>query len=159
MPSLHSTNNKREATMNALKLKTYPTEYFNFIRKVDLKNDPKVRHLFNEKYSLSVGAKFRSLLNRYVELHHILPIFEGSVLETSNFVVLRPYHHLIAHLILAEKLGGKHWFAADAVTKGNDLVTDYRNDDKDYRNLANTYKEKIKYNIKRYKPNYVALNL
>jgi hypothetical protein len=143
--------------MNALKLKTYPSEYFSFIRKVDLKNDSRVDHLLDEKYSLPVGTKFRNSLNRYVELHHILPIFEGSVLETANFVVLTPYHHLIAHLILAEKLGGKHWFAADAVTKGNDLVSDYRSNDKDYCNLVKAYKEKIKYNIKQYKPNYEAI--
>jgi len=139
--------------MNALKLKTYPSEYFSFIRKVDLKNHPRVSHLVDEKYSLPVGTKFRNSLNRYVELHHILPIFEGSVLETGNFVVLSPFHHLIAHLILAEKLGGTHWCAADAVTKGSDLVRNYRNDDKDYCHLVKVYKEKIKYNVHQYKPN------
>ena len=138
--------------MNALKLKTYPPEYFNFVRKVDLRKDPRVSHLLGEKYSLSIGAKFRKSLNRYVELHHILPVFEGSVLETVNFVVLSPYHHLIAHLILAEKVGGKHWFAADAVAKGNGLVSDYRAKDRNYCNLVKAYKEKIKYGIRLYKP-------
>ena len=136
--------------MDILKLRTYPLEYFRFIRKVDLKKDPRVNHLIDEKYSLIVGRKFRNALNRYVELHHILPIFEGSTLATVNFVVLSPFHHLIAHLILAEKLGGKHWCAAEAVSKGNDEVRNYRNDDKDYCNLVKVYNEKIKYNVQKY---------
>ena len=132
--------------MKAKRLKDYPVEYFDFIRKYDLKNDPKVHHLTKEKYSWSIGTKFRKELGVYAELHHILPLFEGGKKETSNFVILTPFHHLIAHLILAEKLGGKHWYAADAVTKGSFDVSLYRNQDQNYCNLVGIYEKRIKEN-------------
>jgi len=137
--------------MSALKLRSYPKEYFDFIRKYDLKKDPKVSHLVNAKYSWSLGTKLRNSLGMYAELHHILPIFDGGNKETSNFVILTPHHHLIAHLILAEKLGGKHWHAALAVTKGNDEVQMYRNEDADYRSLVNSYQNRINDHVNIYR--------
>jgi len=133
--------------LNAKKLNNYPKEYFDFIRKYDLKKNSLVHHLANEKYSWSIGTKFRKELGMYAELHHILPIFDGGKKETSNFVILTPHHHLIAHLILAEKLGGRHWHAAKAVTEGNIEVNSYRNEDTSYQTLVKSYENRIKQKI------------
>ena len=130
-------------------LKNLPDEYFEFLYKVDMRRDPRVSHLIKEKYSLSVGKLYRSILNEYVELHHILPKFLGKNEYTKNYAVLRPSDHLIAHIILANALGGAHWRAAKKTADSVD--NNYRSQDQKFVNLVNKFYRDLEYNSLNYK--------
>jgi len=130
-------------------LKKLPNEYFDFLCKSDMRRDPRVSYLIKEKYSLSVGKSYRKILNEYVELHHILPRFLGSSEYTRNYAVLRPSDHLIAHIILANALGGSHWRAAKktADTYDNNL----RNQDQKFVSLVKKFYTDLEFNSANYK--------
>ena len=130
-------------------LKKLPDEYFEFLYQVDMRRDPRVSHLIKEKYSLSVGKLYRSILNEYVELHHILPKFLGKNEYTRNYAVLRPSDHLIAHIILANALGGAHWRAAKKTADSVD--NNYRNQDQKFIYLVNKFYRDLEYNSLNYK--------
>ena len=130
-------------------LKKLPDEYYEFLYKTDMRRDPRVLHLMKEKYSLSVGKSYRSILNEYVELHHILPRFLGSNEYTRNYAVLRPSDHLVAHIILANALGGAHWRAAKKTADSVD--NNFRNQDQKFVFLVNKFYRDLEYNSVNYK--------
>ena len=130
-------------------LKKLPDEYYEFLYKTDMRRDPRVLHLMKEKYSLSVGKSYRSILNEYVELHHILPRFLGGSEHTRNYAVLRPSDHLIAHIILANALGGSHWRAAKKTADSVD--NNFRNQDQKFVFLVNKFYRDLEYNSVNYK--------
>ena len=134
---------------NKTLLKQLPTEYFDFLFKKDLRQDPRVSHLMKEKYSFSVGKLYREKLNEYVELHHILPRFLGGSEHTRNYAVLRPSDHLIAHIILANALGGSHWRAAKKTADSID--NNYRNQDQKFVSLVTKLYRDLEYNSLNYK--------
>jgi len=130
-------------------LKNLPDEYFEFLYKADMRRDPRVSHLMKEKYSLSIGKLYRKKLNEYVELHHILPRFLGGSEHTRNYAVLRPSDHLIAHIILANALGGSHWRAAKKTADSID--NNYRNQDQKFVSLVTKLYRDLEYNSLNYK--------
>ena len=130
-------------------LKKMPDEYYEFLYKTDMRRDPRVLHLMKEKYSLSVGKSYRSILNEYVELHHILPRFLGSNEYTRNYAVLRPSDHLVAHIILANALGGAHWRAAKKTADSVD--NNFRNQDQKFVFLVKKFYRDLEYNSVNYK--------
>ena len=134
---------------NKTLLKQLPTEYFDFLFKKDLRQDPRVSHLMKEKYSFSVGKLYREKLNEYVELHHILPRFLGGSEHTRNYAVLRPSDHLIAHIILANALGGSHWRAAKKTADSID--NNYRNQDQKFVSLVTKLYRDLEHNSLNYK--------
>ena len=134
---------------NKTLLKQLPTEYFDFLFKKDLRQDPRVSHLMKEKYSFSVGKLYREKLNEYVELHHILPRFLGGSEHTRNYAVLRPSDHLIAHIILANAHGGSHWRAAKKTADSID--NNYRNQDQKFVSLVTKLYRDLEYNSLNYK--------
>ena len=134
---------------NKTLLNQLPTEYFDFLFKKDLRQDPRVSHLMKEKYSFSVGKLYREKLNEYVELHHILPRFLGGSEHTRNYAVLRPSDHLIAHIILANALGESHWRAAKKTADSID--NNYRNQDQKFVSLVTKLYRDLEYNSLNYK--------
>lgn len=47
----------------------------------------------------------------YLEVHHIVPRFEGGSNDPKNLIRLSARDHIFAHLLLAKWKGGKHWVA------------------------------------------------
>ena len=137
------------------KILSYPKKYFDFLSKTDLRNKSEVKHLIRQRYNISVGREYRKTLGQYVELHHIIPIFDGGVHTTLNYAVLRPSDHLIAHLILANSIGGAHWKAARA--SAEIINNPSRNEDIHFQILVKKYYKDILYNATNYKNKPVKL--
>jgi len=137
------------------KILSYPKKYFDFLSKTDLRSKPEVQHLLKQKYNISVGREYRRTLGQYVELHHIIPRFDGGVNTTLNYAVLRPSDHLIAHLILANSIGGAHWRAARASAEF--INNPSRNEDIRFQILVKKNYKDILYNANNYKNKPVKL--
>lgn len=66
---------------------------------------------------LIAKARQRTVVDGYVERHHVLPKALGGTDDSSNIVALTAREHFIAHMLLARMHGGSMWFALAIMRK------------------------------------------